>query len=276
MMFKTAIATIAITTMLTVNAEGQPPAWTRDRPAPPIIFPQPTVTDLTGPLLSNNIPGIAEIIAVWKKGMNFCGSLPKNSQRMMECLGQLDNDRMVAIISHQSPRRACDTVGIIPDKQNDPTGEKFSRQCANYTGNLIINFVNLWSNPHLITPEERLGLNSQQGTDQHKIEDRGFIGVKWDTVTASDTLKLDMSDKEVADAGLDKHFGLLVDEVVVDGPAAKAGLQKNDLILVYNDETIERPEELTEYIRQFPNEKLDLTVWRNHQTIKLTVTIGQK
>jgi hypothetical protein len=109
-----------------------------------------------------------------------------------------------------------------------------------------------------------------------KIEDRGFIGVKWHIAKIPDSFDLNMSDREVIDTGLDKHVGLRIDEVIAGGPAAQDGLQKNDLVLAYNDKTMQHGEDLTDFIKRFPGSVVELTIWRNHQTSKLHVTIGTK
>ena len=52
--------------------------------------------------------------------------------------------------------------------------------------------------------------------------------------------------------GLAKGFGLVVDYVVADGPAAAAGLQQNDILKMLNEQILTEPEQLGKLVRSFP------------------------
>jgi hypothetical protein len=49
--------------------------------------------------------------------------------------------------------------------------------------------------------------------------------------------------------GLPKGVGLVVDHVAEDGPAAKAGLQANDILVQFDNQTLINPEQLTVLVR---------------------------
>ena len=51
--------------------------------------------------------------------------------------------------------------------------------------------------------------------------------------------------------GLSKGFGLVVDYVVPDGPAAAAGVQQNDILKMLNDQILTEPDQLSKLIRSF-------------------------
>jgi uncharacterized protein YaiL (DUF2058 family) len=77
--------------------------------------------------------------------------------------------------------------------------------------------------------------------------------------------------------GLPKGFGLVVDYVVPDGPAAAAGVQQNDIIRLLNDQILVEPDQLSKLIRSF-NEgtSVSLTVLRKGAETKLTAKLAKR
>jgi serine protease Do len=77
--------------------------------------------------------------------------------------------------------------------------------------------------------------------------------------------------------GLAKGFGLVVDYVVPDGPAAAAGVQQNDIIKMLNDQILMEPDQLAKLIRSYPEgTNVTLTILRKNAETKLTVKLGKK
>jgi serine protease Do len=77
--------------------------------------------------------------------------------------------------------------------------------------------------------------------------------------------------------GLAKGFGLVVDYVVPDGPAAAAGVQPNDILKLLNDQILTEPDQLSKLIRSFSeNTTVTLTVLRKGQEQKIPVKLGKK
>jgi serine protease Do len=71
-------------------------------------------------------------------------------------------------------------------------------------------------------------------------------------------------------------MGADVMEVTKDSPADEAGLQKNDVITAADGETITGSGDLVKYVRaRSVGDKMVLTVFRQGQTIEVTVTIGE-
>ena len=82
---------------------------------------------------------------------------------------------------------------------------------------------------------------------------RGWIGVSYQSVT-----------DDIADSfGLDRARGVLVANVVADGPAAKAGLKRNDIILSFAGQDVP---DLRRFPRLVANARVgstvDVVVWR--------------
>lgn len=96
---------------------------------------------------------------------------------------------------------------------------------------------------------------------------RPWIGIYMQPVT-----------KELADYfGLDKAEGALVSAVADNSPAQKAGLKRGDIILEYNEERIETPDQLKEAVVNTKiGEKVVLLVHRDNNTIYVPVTIEAK
>src|SRR6266513_4808815 len=77
--------------------------------------------------------------------------------------------------------------------------------------------------------------------------------------------------------GLAKGFGLVVDYVVSDGPAAAAGVQQNDIIKMLNDQILINPNQLSKLVRSFSEgTTVTLTVLRKGQEQKITVKLTKK
>ena len=77
--------------------------------------------------------------------------------------------------------------------------------------------------------------------------------------------------------GLQKGFGLVVDYVVPDGPAAAAGLQQNDILKMLNDQILMEPDQLAKLVRSFPEgTTVTLTVLRKGAETKLTAKLGKR
>lgn len=74
-----------------------------------------------------------------------------------------------------------------------------------------------------------------------------------------------------------KTVGVLVANIEPNGPAAKAGLQKGDVILRVNDEPIISASHLVNYIAlQAPNSKVSITLQRDSKPMTLDVKIGER
>jgi serine protease Do len=77
--------------------------------------------------------------------------------------------------------------------------------------------------------------------------------------------------------GLPKGFGLVVDYVVPDGPAAAAGVQQNDILRMLNDQILTEPDQLSKLVRSFPEgTNVTLTVLRKGKEEKIGVKLSKK
>ncbi len=77
--------------------------------------------------------------------------------------------------------------------------------------------------------------------------------------------------------GLARGFGVVVDYVVPNGPAAAAGLQPSDIIRMLNDQQIVDPGQLGKLVRSFAEgTSVDLTLLRKGKEMKVSVKLGKK
>jgi serine protease Do len=100
---------------------------------------------------------------------------------------------------------------------------------------------------------------------EHGSVERGWLGVQIQKVTP-----------DLAKAmGLKEAQGALVADVQPDGPAAKA-LKTGDVIVSFNGQSIDDMRDLPRLVANTrPQTKVDLTVWRNHEMQRVSVTIGK-
>ena len=96
---------------------------------------------------------------------------------------------------------------------------------------------------------------------------RGSIGIKWSrNPNESDTLEA---------FGLD--HGVLVEDVPADGPAGKAGIHADDVIVALNEQPIKDGEELVNKVADLPIGSTALfTVDRNGKRMDFKVAVGER
>ena len=77
--------------------------------------------------------------------------------------------------------------------------------------------------------------------------------------------------------GLARGFGLVVDYVVPDGPAAAAGVKESDILKMLNDQILTEPDQLSKLIRSFAEgTNVTLTILRKGAESKVTVKLGKR
>src|SRR5205823_14996455 len=77
--------------------------------------------------------------------------------------------------------------------------------------------------------------------------------------------------------GLAKGFGLVVDYVVPDGPAAAAGVQQNVIIKMLNDQILTEPDQLAKLVRSYSEgTNVTLTLLRKGREQKVTAKLINK
>jgi len=96
---------------------------------------------------------------------------------------------------------------------------------------------------------------------------RGSIGVKWSQgASQSDTLEA---------FGLD--HGVLVEDVAPSGPAGKAGMKSDDIIVAMNDQPVKDGEELVTKVADLPiGSSATFTVDRNGKRLDLTMAVAER
>jgi serine protease Do len=96
---------------------------------------------------------------------------------------------------------------------------------------------------------------------------RGWIGVSIQEVT-QDLAK---------EFGAPDTKGALVGDVIDDSPAAKAKLERGDIITAYNGKTVNDPVHLRSLVAETPpGTTMRLSIWRDKAAKELTVTVGEQ
>jgi serine protease Do len=95
---------------------------------------------------------------------------------------------------------------------------------------------------------------------------RGWLGVTIQRVTPELAKQFDLKD----------DTGALIGDVIEEGPAEKAGLQRGDIILEYDGKKIEEPYVLRNMVaNSLPGEQHTVEILREGKTSKVTITIGE-
>ena len=75
--------------------------------------------------------------------------------------------------------------------------------------------------------------------------------------------------------GTDQNTGILIAGVTEESPAAEAGLEQADIIIGADGSNIETFDDLSAILKnKQPGDKIELTVIRQGQTGKVSVTLG--
>ncbi len=95
---------------------------------------------------------------------------------------------------------------------------------------------------------------------------RGWLGVAVQELTP-----------ELAQSfGLKEAKGALISEVMENSPAAKAGLQRGDIILSFNGKPVENVSDLPRIVASTKvGEKVDMEIYRNGKKMEVPVTVGK-
>ncbi|MGD9548556.1 MAG: PDZ domain-containing protein [Candidatus Krumholzibacteriia bacterium] len=95
---------------------------------------------------------------------------------------------------------------------------------------------------------------------------QGYLGVSLQDLTPSMAKALQLGDRQ----------GVLVNDVMEDSPAEKAGLQDGDVILEFAGRAIEDNGDLTKAVRKTePGEKVEVVVLRDGEEKTFEVTVGE-
>jgi len=77
--------------------------------------------------------------------------------------------------------------------------------------------------------------------------------------------------------GLSKPMGVYVDNLLSDGPARKAGVQEEDIILAVNGKNVDSPNQVQNYVALHqPGDRVVLKIFRNHKTLQIPVVLGER
>jgi serine protease Do len=96
--------------------------------------------------------------------------------------------------------------------------------------------------------------------------ERGWLGVQIQGVTPDIAAAL----------GLEKPEGAIVAAVMPDSPAARAGLQRGDVILAFGGKPIDRLHDLPRLVAAAPiGTKAEVTLWRDHAQKSVTVEVAK-
>jgi S1-C subfamily serine protease len=136
-----------------------------------------------------------------------------------------------------------------------------------------------------------LGINSAIYTDSGSSAGVGFAIPSKTAVRIADELiaggkathpflgveGMTVSDAEATAAGLPKAEGAIIQSVIADTGAARAGLKKGDIVTALDGQPIRTMDDLILAVRRAQvGDQVTLTVWRDKASISVIMTVGDK
>jgi serine protease Do len=113
----------------------------------------------------------------------------------------------------------------------------------------------------------RYDYDQQTPERPRRVELPSFLGVELGEVSRETVTRLKLREER----------GALIEEVTSGSSAARAGLQKNDVIVKWDGEQIESAREMSRHIRETPaGRAVRLTVMRDGREIEVSVTLGER
>ena len=114
---------------------------------------------------------------------------------------------------------------------------------------------------------ERGGPDHPQRGPQPEMKPTAYIGV----------MTRGVPPEVRAQTGLAEGFGLLVEEVMPDSPAQKAGLQQHDVLILLGDQKLINQEQLSTLVRaEKKDTDLAFTIKRSGAEQKVTIKVGER
>jgi serine protease Do len=94
----------------------------------------------------------------------------------------------------------------------------------------------------------------------------GFLGIGALDITAERAKALNLKEER----------GVEVSTLAEDGPAAKAGIKENDVVLEFNGQPVQGTAQFQRLVRETPvGRQVKITVWRAGTPLTLTATVGE-
>jgi len=121
-----------------------------------------------------------------------------------------------------------------------------------------------------VQQRQRVEITPEPGDENAMVvlgdEGASWLGVESEEVTAEKAKQLK----------LPAERGVLLERIVPDSPAAKAGLKDNDVVTEINGQRVEGAAQFRRMIREIPaGRSLQMTVWRDGRAQTVGVTLGK-
>jgi len=98
-------------------------------------------------------------------------------------------------------------------------------------------------------------------------ETKAYLGVYLENLT----------DEDYKEIGLDENYGVLVKKVVEDGPAEKAGIEADDLIMEIEKDKVYTSDQLSKMLYNFePEQEIEVLVFHSGDKKTYNVKLGEK
>ncbi len=210
---------------------------------------------------------IPTIYAAESKGKAYMGVYLKNMS-MSDYQDLHMKDKYGILISKTVFEGPADLAGIIDgDVLMELDGDKI------YTTDQLTRMLSLFESDQKVKlkyfrDKKAKSINFTFGEKKKpKIKQTAYMGV----------YLMDMNEKIKKKFDYDKNYGIAITGLTEDGPAEKAGMEDNDILMEIGDDKVFTIDQLTKMLKAYePEDKLKTLIFRDKNEKEFTLTLGAK
>lgn len=190
-----------------------------------------------------------------------CGNVGSDVEQIKETLRNMQLEQKVAALSQRLAKEEAMSSPELARLQN------LSAQLEGKKGEIEAQAAALSERAREIASQWGNELQQNGNVFISPENDAGWLGVEIGEVSAEKAKELKLPEVR----------GVIVEEVEPDGPAAKAGLKENDVILQYDGQAVEGTIQFRRLVRETPpGRTVSLEVFRNGATQTLPVQVANR
>jgi serine protease Do len=197
-----------------------------------------------------------------EKGNQSCTNLGLDAEQIRQLIRSMPQEEQLAELTRElAKEEAVMSSAEVRKLQN------LSAQLNGKQGELEAKAEDMAARAQELTSRLEDQLQNNRNPLLSPDEGSGWLGVDIGEVTPEKAAALKLSSVR----------GVIVTDVQPDGPAAKAGLKENDVLVQYDGQTVEGTVQFRRLVRETPpGRKVDVVISRDGRTVTLSVELADR